>query len=935
MRAHTVETIAITVLMLVALLPSFAAASPNASQPSTSSTTEFMLWLNNTGTVGTGPFQYNITVNLCEYPGFATNLSNLAVFNGTVPVPAWVQQTCASRFAWPIVWVNLTDIPAGGQRALSFVAETGFQYSATGATGEAPQLSPSWGQWDNGPKVFPFYDNFAGTTLNSRWVTYHATGLSVSNTLNFDITGGAGVGNIQANLPASMQSTSVEVMFNMSQYGGTVNDASVGLSTATASSSTFTGYYSNYAIPSTPNPVIAGEGTFGGTYTNVGNTTYKVPPEAITKNTVFDEFVSVVPDNVGNTIALVNVSVLRGVYDFSAQGLDSHQQGTYRSVALNGNSGGTDTNYYVYWSFAIDLPVFGSVLTTGYSPKITTMAFNQPFGFENVVLPAWPASRVYFSGTTITTYDSVVISRFLPGNLPPSLYYINASNDLVSYNPATHTVTLLHAWTILGIGSFNGEVTGFQAANGTLEALYMVGFTSTSGDLTAEIYWLANSTYVERTFASIAYQTYTYGLSMGLFDQPGWVFFQIDMTSTYAVDVYSGQTTHMSNGALVNWASSVLFSTVNQAVMEINSGSNPGHIVDEAWNLTLPNGVPTLNFHAFNSSTYSFITGLDLNAQPLYFRVLSNGTTLYQNIGASSSGGGQTYHNTLAYLSSDMLKDNVDTVINVGYNGTSAQSITAVRDDNGYFFNGFDLGAAVGGAGPQPASFYTSPFQSSETGTVKNVFASNSPWFNGYLATHPFGYVSSQTFNNWQYFSNTGTDNAIDQNATVTLYWLNAYITSFEAGKIPSAPTNVTATLITSTSALISWTQATGGGVLNNTLYWNTSALPVNNVSIPTATNYSLTGLSADTLYGVQVSATNMSGQGPASSIIYFRTVGSIFIPGTADNGGVLFIIALTFGLTFLGLLLMAVRRMYRESKGDDGGFWSGRGGNDGGGWGF
>jgi len=39
--------------------------------------------------------------------------------------------------------------------------------------GQAPQLSPIYGQYDNGNYVFLFYDNFKGTSLNtSKWVTY-------------------------------------------------------------------------------------------------------------------------------------------------------------------------------------------------------------------------------------------------------------------------------------------------------------------------------------------------------------------------------------------------------------------------------------------------------------------------------------------------------------------------------------------------------------------------------------------------------------------------------------------------------------------------------------------------------------------------------------------------------------------------------------------
>jgi hypothetical protein len=50
--------------------------------------------------------------------------------------------------------------------------------------GTAPNLSPTYGQYDDGTNVFAFYDNFAGTTISSAWNTTGATGTySVNNGL--------------------------------------------------------------------------------------------------------------------------------------------------------------------------------------------------------------------------------------------------------------------------------------------------------------------------------------------------------------------------------------------------------------------------------------------------------------------------------------------------------------------------------------------------------------------------------------------------------------------------------------------------------------------------------------------------------------------------------------------------------------------------------
>ncbi|MCL5675389.1 MAG: hypothetical protein M1611_02130, partial [Candidatus Marsarchaeota archaeon] len=60
--------------------------------------------------------------------------------------------------------------------------------SGTSGIGEAPQLSPSYAEYDDGNSVFNFYDNFAGTTLSSKWVAGASGGIyTVNNGLSLNI----------------------------------------------------------------------------------------------------------------------------------------------------------------------------------------------------------------------------------------------------------------------------------------------------------------------------------------------------------------------------------------------------------------------------------------------------------------------------------------------------------------------------------------------------------------------------------------------------------------------------------------------------------------------------------------------------------------------------------------------------------------------------
>jgi hypothetical protein len=62
------------------------------------------------------------------------------------------------------------------------------------ATGEAPQLSSTYAQYDNGANVFEFYDDFAGTVLDTnKWVeTLNGGFLSVDDGLMMLVPGGGG-----------------------------------------------------------------------------------------------------------------------------------------------------------------------------------------------------------------------------------------------------------------------------------------------------------------------------------------------------------------------------------------------------------------------------------------------------------------------------------------------------------------------------------------------------------------------------------------------------------------------------------------------------------------------------------------------------------------------------------------------------------------------
>jgi hypothetical protein len=82
--------------------------------------------------------------------------------------------SCGTSATSAIAWVQLTSpIPGGGGTATIYIVflTTTTEFDSN-FWGEAPGLSSTYGQYDNGANVFTFYDNFAGTSLSTKKMEY-------------------------------------------------------------------------------------------------------------------------------------------------------------------------------------------------------------------------------------------------------------------------------------------------------------------------------------------------------------------------------------------------------------------------------------------------------------------------------------------------------------------------------------------------------------------------------------------------------------------------------------------------------------------------------------------------------------------------------------------------------------------------------------------
>ncbi len=136
--------------------------------------TEFFI-INNMSIPTPANFAEHIVVNSSQFSAFEnSNLSNIVftTFGGTI-VPSWLQSGNGNTDNNTSYWLRInSSIPAHGFMAMFMdYAPLGSNILNNYSIGEAPQLSGVYGQYDDGSHIFNFYDNFAGTKLNtSKWI---------------------------------------------------------------------------------------------------------------------------------------------------------------------------------------------------------------------------------------------------------------------------------------------------------------------------------------------------------------------------------------------------------------------------------------------------------------------------------------------------------------------------------------------------------------------------------------------------------------------------------------------------------------------------------------------------------------------------------------------------------------------------------------------
>jgi hypothetical protein len=139
---------------------------------------------NNQGSATGANFQQMVSFNPSTYTAYeAADLGNIRFVQGSTELYSWCESGCTSSSTNAVFWVKVPSVPSGSNIKINMSFQsTATHYDGVFA-GEAPQLSSTYAQYDNGANVFnSLYQNFKGTSTPSGW-TLSGSGAVVSSGL--------------------------------------------------------------------------------------------------------------------------------------------------------------------------------------------------------------------------------------------------------------------------------------------------------------------------------------------------------------------------------------------------------------------------------------------------------------------------------------------------------------------------------------------------------------------------------------------------------------------------------------------------------------------------------------------------------------------------------------------------------------------------------
>jgi len=569
-----IALMALLIMSALVITPLGLTQSANAQPPNILNQAPITIY-NNQSAATTNPYQQKLLINESLYSGYITYSGSLANFefsyaNNTI-IPSWIEQNNSGILS---IWLNLTSIPANSNLTIyiDFASLTTNLLSNSGTTGigEAPELSSTYAQYDNGASVFNFYDNFEGTTLSSVWTVPSGSTYSVNN-------GFIGTPNNYTSVynPNIQETSSI-----IAEWGLNMSSTTYPNSPSQFQLNRYTGNSNMHFLGASGNDTLANNG-------------------AVTTKNIFSTGIQ--------TFGIWNDGTTVTWYYEGNSYTDTVATAETDYLALGWAYGGQSYNFPIeYWVFTRAYPPNGVMLSVSYvAVSSYTVTFNESG------LPSGSSWNITLSNNVYSTNTTLINVTLSNGNYS---YEAQSSNGLysplygnITVNGANQTVNLSFI-----ISTYNIEINESGLPSGTLWNMTLYNST-----YNATYY---NSTNTTSLNFSIPNATYSYTALANNFYNP--IYGNITVNGANVTDsiVFTLAPPYNVEFIESGLPSSALWNTtVNTIIGNFTNSTNTTLI-----NFSLPNG--TYNYSMSQSNLYVFLGNSNGN-----FTINGANTTVYLN----------------------------------------------------------------------------------------------------------------------------------------------------------------------------------------------------------------------------------------------------------------------------------------------------------------
>jgi len=364
------------------------------------------------GAFGTGSYAYSVidnqTIQLNQQKGVIyanatiSEIQNIISQNGAISGTIAYSEPATSKYYKKFI-VTLSNFQ--NQNPTNFLSNSG-----TSGIGEAPQLSSTYAQYDNGASVFNNYWNFAGTSLPSGWTTSGTGSATVNNGLTVS-SGGANWFSLTYGTALNPQTLVLDAYAYFTGFYLSENWADIQWQTSSGSIQNGLSQFNAYILQNVNNGAVASVTISGGS-----TTSYQVWSIGTTST------YSYIILNYGTPITLST--------DFSAN--------TSEQIALDVYQ--TSYSIKVQWLRTRAYP------PNGVMPSVSFGSFTSSSGASITI----PSGIDYYMPITITNNQSVAtpspFQQMIQININNYSNYMYFDGNIANFEFFTSSGTIIPAW---------------------------------------------------------------------------------------------------------------------------------------------------------------------------------------------------------------------------------------------------------------------------------------------------------------------------------------------------------------------------------------------------------------------------------------------------------------------------------------------------------